>query len=148
MVMDLNYQAMKAAKTINAMKKPFWAKAEDNVITVKWRWKHAADFNIPAAAVTEEIREFKYIVTLFESGKYKATSQSTAASAGVSGGKFSFGKQVQLGKQVNIHKEISFGRNHETGHTGINTYSFDSRELTDTVKQVLTEMGLKKKGLF
>ena len=141
-------QAQELADRINGLREPFSASANGDRVTVQWRWKDAVDFNIPAKEITDEVREFRYYIDILPGNKYKTSSTSTNTNVQISGGKISFGSSSFSGQQAGMHKEISFGKNNKDGNIGYNTYDFSTSRISNPVKELLADMGLKKKGLF
>ncbi len=111
-----------------------------------WNWKNATLFGM--TSISQENREYKYIITLFDNNKYKDRSIDTNKNINVSPGNISFGNSLFTGKQFGVHKEIGIGRNNQTNETGVQMFDFDTRKIQKPVQNFLNECGYTKKGIF
>ena len=139
-----------AMAALNKADQPWEVTVEGDKIIATWRWMDATFFGV--GVIDEEIKDFKYTITLNDKGKYKEVDNKEEKSTNVSmqGGKLSFGtsnssfKGKTVGKSVNI----GFGRDNKTGEIGIIKNKFDTATIKKPIRDYLEKCGWKKAGLF
>lgn len=141
----------KMCATFNTDEYPFICeKTGDNEVTCTWDWENALIVGL--GSVDEVHKSFKHVVTLLPNKRYKAKdiSANKTKSMSFSKGNLSFGAGSDSfsGHQSGFHKEITFGKNKDTGESGVIKFDFDTKKIKGPVKQFLADNGFKKKGLF
>ncbi len=144
----MNADMQKLVNSINGGGYPFTADIKnDDTVEVMWRWKDAV--SLGWGSVTDEVRDFRYFVTFLPNSKYRTSSKSGSISVDVSGGKVSIGKSSFSGQQLGAHKEIDLlSFNKKDGNVGVNSFDFNTKRISEPVKEIMENMGYKKKGLF
>ena len=142
-------------KRINDLEKPFKAVAlSDSEVEVTWKWEDATIRGLIGEARIKEVSEFRYYVTLLPNQKFKVHVKDTSKSIGATltmgsnGAGMKFGGEFNsfFGKEIGMKTKIALNSvDHETGHAGVNKFSFTTVEIDKPVKEILSEMGYKKK---
>lgn len=137
-----------AENMLNKQEQPWSVVVEGDSIIATWKWMDATFFS--TAEVTDEEKEYKFIVTLKDNGKWKETDQSQEKTANINmkDGKISFGSSAFIGNSVQKNITIGLGKNNETGETGIIKFKFDTKIMKEPIRQYLINCGWKKAGLF
>lgn len=137
-----------AENMLNKQEQPWSVVVEGDSIIATWKWMDATFFS--TAEVTDEEKEYKFIVTLKDNGKWKETDQSQEKTANINmkDGKISFGTSSFIGNSVQKNITIGLGKNKETGKTGIIKFKFDTKIMKEPIREYLTNCGWKKAGLF
>ena len=125
-------------------------KTGNDEVTFTWDRQNAQIVGL--GSVEDRHMTFKHIVTLLPGNKYKTHDGDESKTKSVSlssGGSLSFGAGTESfkGHKSGFQKEITFGRNKNTGETGLIEFDFNSKRIKGPVKQFLAENGMKK-GLF
>ena len=135
---------------LNKPDQPWEVTVEGDRIVACWKWMDAAFFS--ASAVTNEIRQFSFIVTLNDKGKWKELDKSQKKSSGVKmrNGKLSFGSSSSTFAGKTNQKSIQFGmgKNKQTGETGIVGFQLNSSLVKEAIRDYLKSCGWSKAGLF
>ena len=134
-VNDLNREDQKWKITVDGDK-----------IIADWKWMDATLFS--PSEITNEVKEFKFVVTLLDNGKWKETdiSSSTTSSPGLGG--CSFNKSGFKGKQFGKSITFGVGKNNDTDEVGLQTFKFNTDDIKKPIREYLKNSGWKKKGLF
>jgi len=135
-----------APDALNSPDQPWEVTIEQDSIVARWRWMDAAFF--APGQVSSAIKDFTFIVKLKDNGTWKELDQTSSKemSASTSGAKMSASKFVGKTSQKSI--EISFGKNRQTGETGLISVKFDTAMVKRPIREYLTANGWKKASLF
>ena len=117
-------------------------------IVAYWKWKDGTF--ISTESVTDEIRDYKFIVTLLDNGKWKELdiTNDSEKEANLKQGKFSLNKSFFAGNKTQKTFEFSFGKKRDENNFGIQEISFDTNDIKQPIREYLKQCGWKKKGLF
>ena len=150
MMADMRTVLFNAPGALNRPDQPWEAVVEGNSIIARWKWMDARFFS--AHEVNDETRQFTFIVTLSENGKWKELDRTEKKSSGVSmsGGKLGFGSSSSSFKGKTNQKsfQLGVGQNKQNGQAGIVSFKFDTTALKQPVRDYLTACGWKKAGMF
>ncbi len=137
-----------ALNALNKPENPWLVTVDGDKIVAMWKWMDATFFGV--GEVTREIRDFKFIVTLLDNGKWKEKDIMTQSSANVDLPKkdISLRKDFFSGHAANKTITIGLGKDHNTGQTGLIKNKFDTAQIKEPVREYLKDCGWKKKGLF
>lgn len=137
-----------AEKELNKDEQSWSVKVEGDSIIATWKWMDATFFTL--SEVKDEDKEYKFIVTLKDNGKWKELDKTVETSKGINAksGKISFGTSSFSGKSVQKSITIGFGKNNDTGEVGIIKSKFDTSIIKKAIRDYLTSCGWKKAGLF
>lgn len=136
----------KAESELNKEDRPWSVKVEGDTIVATWKWMDATFFS--PTQVTDEAKEFKFIVTLLDNGKWKEMDYSSSKSTKVGFGGFGMSSSTFIGHSYSKSGTIAFGKNKDTGETGIVKFNFDTAQIKGPIRDFLKSCGWKKKGLF
>lgn len=131
---------------LNKPNQPWEISIEGNSIVAYWKWMDATFFS--PNDVTNEIKEYKFIVTLLDNSKWSEQDASTQSNVSFNGNGLSFGTSSFSGNQVSKSITIGFGKDNSTGKVGIIKSKFDTSIIKNAIRNYLTNCGWKKKGLF
>jgi len=139
-----------ATGTLNKQDQPWEVTVEGDSIVARWRWKDATLFGF--GEISNEVRDYKFIVTLTDKGKWKEKDKTSNQSSGIkiNKGKGRKGKSMNSFSGNTSQKSISFGvgKNNATGETGVVRFDFDTSKVKKPVREYLTACGWKKAGFF
>jgi len=139
-----------APEALNKADQPWEVTVEGDSIIARWKWMDATFFS--PTGISDETKQFTFIVTLNDNGKWKESDKIEQKSEGIkmSGGKLSFGSSSNsfFGKTNQKSVEFSFGKNKQTGETGAIGFKLDTSLVKNSVRDYLTACGWKKAGLF
>ena len=149
-MLDRTQVLSEAPQALNKEDQAWEVTVEGNSLVAVWKWMDATFFAV--AEVDNNIKEFKYTVTLDDKGKYKeldATEQKKTT-IGMKDGKLSFGTSSSSFKGKTTQKSISFGigKDNQTGEVGIIKNKFDTSLVKKPIREYLEQCGWKKTGLF
>jgi hypothetical protein len=150
--MSTDKQSMlyEAPAVLNRLGQPWQVSVEGDSVVARWKWMDAALFS--PHEVNNEVRDYAFIVTLGDNGKWREQDKSTKKSGGVSfnNGQLSFGgsKSSFSGKQMGKSVQFGAGRNNQTGEFGIVGFRYDTSQVKSQVRAWLTHHGWKKAGLL
>lgn len=135
-------------RVLNKEEEPWNIVVEGDSIIATWKWMDARFFSL--GEVTDEEKEYKFIVTLKDNGKWKEIdkTQEKTSNIDIKDGKISFGTSAFAGNSVQKNITIGIGKNKDTGETGIVKFKFDTKIIKEPIRQYLKECGWKKAGLF
>lgn len=135
-------------KFLNKQEQPWKVIVEGDSIIATWKWMDATFFS--EREVSDEEKEYKFIVTLKDNGKWKETDQSKEKTSNIDfkDGKISFGTSSFIGNSTQKSFTIGLGKNKDTGETGIIKFKFDTKIMKEPIRQYLASNGWKKAGLF
>lgn len=131
---------------LNQPNQPWEVSVQGDTIIASWKWMDATFFS--PAEINDEIKEFKFIVTLLDNSKWSEKDTSVEKNVSVGANGISFGKSSFSGHQVSKSFTIGFGKDNSTGEVGIIKAKFDSSEIKEAVRNYLKNCGWKKKGIF
>ncbi|MDL2317960.1 hypothetical protein LJC74_02535 [Eubacteriales bacterium OttesenSCG-928-A19] len=124
-----------APAALNKPEQPWEVKVEGNSIIASWKWQDAA------FAATHSTKDFTFIVTLNDRGKWKERELLGETSRQ--------GRGMTLGKTSQKSIEFSIGKKKDGGKVGINEISsMDTGTIKRAIRDYLTNCGWKKAGLF
>ncbi len=100
--------------------------------------------------ITNEVKEYSYIVTLTDKGKWteKDITSEKEQNINVGEGKLEFGSSNFSGYTAGKSITICFGKNNDSNESGIVKFKYDTSIIKNEIKNYLQECGYKKKGLF
>jgi len=135
-----------AAQTLNRPDQPWEVTVEDDSIIARWRWMDGTFF--APTAVTQEVRDFIFTVTLKDDGRWKErdNKKERALTIGLGGVSGQFG--TFSGKATEKATEFRLGVNNQTGEAGVVGFKFDTALIKQPIRDYLTACGWKKAGLF
>ncbi len=133
---------------LNINEKNWTISIDGNQIIAYWKWKDGIFFS--PDSITDEVKEYKFIVTLLDNGKWKETDVTNNTSEGISlsSGKASFNKSFFVGNKKEKSFEISFGKKRDEDNIGIQKITFDTDLIKQPIRNYLKQCGWKKKGFF
>lgn len=133
---------------LNKPDKPWEVTIANDSIVVKWKWMDATFFS--PNEITNEVKEYSYIVTLTDKGKWteKDITSETEKNINIGEGKLEFGSSNFSGHTVSKSITIGFGKNNDSNESGIVRFKYDTSIIKNEIKNYLQECGYKKKGLF
>ncbi|MBQ8249730.1 MAG: hypothetical protein IJY93_07630 [Clostridia bacterium] len=119
----------------------------DKIVT-EVKWMDAVLFS--PSAVTDEMREFKFIVQVNDDGTWSEIDESKQVSKRIGAGGLSMNYSSFRGKQISFNKTVAIGKNRDDAEVGIVNITFNSEEYKKPVRDYLTANGFKKesKGFF
>lgn len=135
-----------AQAELNKPDQPWEVTVEEDSIVARWKWMDATFFS--PGKVSSETRNYSFIVTLRENGKWKEMDRTSSKSAFVSGTGAKFSASGFVGKTSQKSIEISFGKNKQTEESGIIGFIFDTSLVKKPIRDYLKACGWKKAGLF
>lgn len=145
-MVDKNTVLANIQAELNKPDQPWEVAVEDDKIVARWKWMDATFF--APGKISSETRNYSFTVTLKDNGKWKeldrTTSQSKSASA--TGAKFQASGFV--GKTSQKSFEFGFGKNKDTGESGVIDFKFDTSMVKKPIREYLKACGWKKSGLF
>lgn len=119
---------------------------QGNSIIASWKWMDATFFS--PSSITKEVRDFKFIVTLLDNGKWTEEDVSSQSKVNVNKNGISIGGSSFMGNQTTKSITIGIGKNNSTGELGVIKSKFDTSEIKNAIRNYLTKCGWKKKGFF
>lgn len=131
---------------LNHANQPWQIIVQGDSIIASWKWMDATFFS--PNDVTNEVREYKFIVTLLDNAKWSEKDISVQSNVNMNGNGLSFGKSAFIGQQSSKSFTIGIGKNNSTGEVGIIKTKFDTSEIKKAIRDYLTNCGWKKKGFF
>lgn len=137
-----------APNVLNNKEQPWEIHIEGDSIIGTWKWMDATFFG--TSKITDEEKEYKFIVTLNDNGKWieKDYKKEKETNVDFSNGKISFGTSSFNGNTTQKSFQIGIGRNNQTNETGIVSFKFDTNIIKEPIRNYLKANGYKKKGLF
>ena len=128
---------------LNDDSKNYVVTVEDDRIITQVKWMDATFFS--PTQITNEMRDFKYVVQLHNNGKYSEIDESVATTTSVSGSGFNKKFSAFKGKSITFNKTIGVGHDNNTGETGIISNTFYSEDYKKPVREFLKQCGYKRK---
>lgn len=135
-------QLFEAALALNGEDKKYVITVEGDKIITRVKWMDATLFS--PTSISNEMREFEYIVKVNDNGTYTEIAKTISSGTSLSTGGFSLNKRGMIGGNT-YTKTIAFGRNNQTGELGIISTSFSSKEYKSPIKELMKSSGYKKK---
>lgn len=136
-------QVFEQALALNGNDKKYMITVEENKIITRVKWMDATFFS--PGSISNEMREFEYTVEIDTNGKYRELDKSVSASKSINSNGASYNKSIFVGKQISFDRTIGIGKNKQDGETGIIDVSFNSEEYKTPVRNLLKNLGYKKK---
>ncbi len=138
------------ANDLNSPDNPWQIVVEGDQIIATWKWMDATFFSL--SGVSNEFKEFKFIVTLLDDYRWKENCYSTEKSSGFGKNGMKFGTSFGSGSMSSTsHSFGGFGID-RTGNNnngfGMVTTSFSTGRIKQPIRDYLTRCGWKKKGFF
>ena len=131
---------------LNQSNQPWEVTIQGDSIVATWKWMDATFFS--PNDITNEIKEYKFIVTLLDNYKWSEKDVSVQSDVSVNTNGLSFGKSAFVGHQSTKSFRIGFGKDNTSNEFGIIKAKFDTSEIKQAVRNYLTKCGWKKKGIF
>lgn len=133
---------------LNVSEKNWTISIEENRIIAYWKWKDGTFFS--TESITDEVKEYKFIITLLDNGKWKESDVANDKSKGINmnEGTISFNKSFFNGNKVEKSFELSFGKKRDEDNFGIQKTTFDTNLIKQPIRDYLKQCGWKKKGIF
>lgn len=135
-----------AQATLNQPNQPWEVTVQGDSIVAYWKWMDATFF--APNEISDETKEYKFIVTLLDNHKWSEQDSSSQKKASFSGNGLSFGTSTFSGHQTSKSFNIGLGKSHGAGEVGMINSKFDSQMIKNAVRSYLTNCGWKKKGFF
>ena len=139
-----------APGALNRPDRPWEVAIEGDSIVARWKWMDATFFS--PHEVSEETRQFTFIVTLTDRWTWKELDKTENKASGVkaSGGKLSFGSSSNtfMGKTNQKSFQFGVGKDNQTGETGLVGFKFNTTDVKQPVREYLMSCGWKQAGLF
>lgn len=134
---DLNISQQKWDITINGSQ-----------IIAYWKWKDGIYFSIDS--ITDEVKEYKFIITLLDNNKWEelVITNDTFKEVNPIGGKASLNKSFFIGKKTQKTFEFSFGKKRGEDKIGFRKDMFDTSLIKNPIRNYLKQSGWNEKGLF
>ncbi len=139
---------MDVANVLNKEDQPWEVIVEGDSIIASWKWMNAVFFQ--PSEITEEIKQYKFTVTLGKNGKYTEHDQTENKKNNIdfSEGKISFGASTFSGQTTQKSFTIGLGKDKQTDKTGVIVSKFDTQIIKEPIRQYLKDCGWKKKVFF
>lgn len=131
---------------LNKSNQPWEVTIQGDSIIATWKWMDATFFS--PTDITNEVKEYKFIVTLLDNCKWSEKDISVQNNTSINSNGLSFGKSAFVGHQVSKSFTIGFGKDNTSNEVGVIKSRFDTSEIKKTIRDYLTKCGWKKKGLF
>ena len=129
---------------LNRADLPFFYTVEGSSIVGRWKWQDQTLF--APAAVTQEVREFAFIVDLNEDGTYKERTREASTTLQAGAGGVGYEKKAFAGNSSKKSFSISIGKDNRTGEAGIVTAKLDTDLIKRPLRDYLANLGWKPKG--
>jgi len=119
---------------------------EGDAIVARWKWKDSQ--TILPYKVTDDVRNYKFTVTLGDNQTWREVDDTgdKLSKAQASGGKLSLGTSSNSFSGKTNQKSFQLGKN-ESGQAGM-VREFDTTPVKESVRAYLKSRGWKKAGLF
>lgn len=144
--MDKQYILQNIQNDLNKPNQPWVVTVQGNSIVAYWKWMDATFFS--PTDITNQVKEYKFIVTLLDNNKWSEKDISTQSSSNINKTGLSFGKSSFVGHKVSKSIKIGIGKDNNTGKVGIIYSKFDTSIIKNAIRSYLTNCGWKKKSLF
>ena len=149
-MLDKNQVLSQAPSALNKPDQPWEVTIEGASLIARWKWMDATFFG--TGEVNNEIKDYKFTVTLDDKGKYKEldNTEQKKTNIGMKDGKLSFGTSSSSFSGKTTQKSISFGlgKDNQSGEAGILKHKFDTDLVKKPIRAYLEQCGWKKAGLF
>lgn len=133
---------------LNTTEKNWTISVDGDKIIAYWKWKDGTFFS--TESITDEVRQYKFVVTLLDNGKWKELDITNDTEKGINFGEgnASFNKSFFVGHKMEKSIQFSFGKKRDEGNFGIQKTVFDTSLIKQPIRDYLKQNGWKKKGLF
>jgi len=149
-MLDRDQVLTQAPAALNQENQAWEVKVEGNSLVARWKWMDAKFFAVKE--VNNEVKDYKFTVTLDEKGKYKEkdNTEEKKTSVSMKDGKLSFGTSSSSfsGKTTQKSFSIGVGQDNQSGEVGLLKHKFDTSAVKKPIRAYLEECGWKKAGLF
>lgn len=129
---------------LNQPDRPWEVTVEGDTIIANWKWMDATFF--APDKVTHAIKNFTFLVTLKDNGKWKELDKVAQEEAAISKNGAQFSKKKFVGKTM--QKSIQIGVGAKDGKIGVIKSEFDTAAIKTPIRDYLMQCGWKKAGLF
>ena len=130
-------------KDLNKDNQPWVLAVDGDYVSAKWRWMDATFFSL--TDVTDEIKEFEFIVHLKDNGKWKEEVKDISHSINIGtniGGSFSVNKN--LGSKKEFHLNYGIGHDNKNDKSGLIKSEMNSDDVIKPIREYLESKGWKK----
>jgi hypothetical protein len=129
---------------------PWIVTVEGDRIVGRWKWLDARFFS--PNSLTDDTREYAFIVILKDNGKYREDERVYEKIGGASfqNGQLAFGggSSAFKGKTSQKSFAMGFGQDKQNGGVGLAGGSLDTKRIKDAIRSYMSANGWKKAGLF
>lgn len=141
-------EILDGAQSLNGEGKKYSVTVDGDKIITEVKWMDAVLFQ--ADAVTDEMKSFKFIVTLNDDNTWTELDKTQNSSLKVGAGGISGGYSSFSGKSISFNKTVAIGKKKDEDGVGIVNVEFNSEEYKKIVRDYLEKCGCKKKkkGFF
>ena len=115
---------------------------QPDTLVARWKWTDARFYGMNS--ITDEVKNYEFIVRLDDKGKYHEHDKSNFSKAHMEKGKITFASNSFYGKQTQKNITIGFGKNKDTNESGILDFEFDTSLVKKPIRDFLNSKGLKK----
>lgn len=137
-------ETLAGVPSLNQPGQPFIYSVEGSSIVGRWRWQDQTLF--APQSVTDEVREFTYIVDLNQDGTYKEHTQESSSTRKAGAGGIGFEKTGFVGNSSKKSFSIGIGKDKNTGDVGVVKASLDTDMIKRPLRDYLAQQGWKPKG--
>lgn len=133
---------------LNISEKKWTISIEGDQIIAYWKWKDGTYFS--TTRITDEIKEYKFIVTLLDNGKWKEYDTTNENNKGINfnNGKISINQSFFSGNTTQKRGEFSLGKKRDEDHLAIQKDILDTNLIKQPIRDYLKQCGWKKKSFF
>lgn len=150
MLIDKKKVLDEAPKVLNQEDNPWEVSVEGDKIIGTWKWMDARFLN--SLSVSEEQRQYTFVVTLKDNGTWKETNkiEQKSVKIGISNEKISLGMEKSFFKGKMVQKSFSFGlgQNKQNGELETAFSFLDTSQIKLAIRDYLKKCGWKKNSLF
>ena len=139
-------ETLTGVASLNRPDQPFSFMVEGTSIIGRWRWQDQTLF--APDSLTNEIREFTFIVDLNDDGTYKERTQEASTTLTAGSGGVGFQKSSFAGNSSRKRFSVSIGKDNQTGEVGVVSTKWDSDMIKRPLREYLANLGWKPKGGF
>lgn len=141
-------EILDGALSLNGEDKKYSVTVDGDKIITEIKWMDAVLFQ--ADSVTDEMKSFKFIVTLNDDNTWTELDKTQSSSVKVGLGGISGGYSSFSGKSISFNKTIAIGKKKDEDGIGVVEFEFNSEEYKKIVREYLEKCGYKKKkkGFF
>ena len=139
---------LNGALQLNGEDKKYTVTVDGDKITMEIKWMDAVLFS--PDSVTDEMRNFKFIVTLNDDNTWTELDKTQSSSVSIGKGGFGASYSSFSGKSISFNKTIAIGKKKDEDEVGVVKFEFNSEEYKKILRDYLEKCGCKKKkkGFF